>query len=106
MNARCDPVSDQMLTKLVWLRSPYCCDTVVVIVVVVGDSTRPQVKPLSMLTMKKETLEFHNFYAWFSSLSPISVGMGLRSPALMAGEAPLLATVVRTRHVQKAQGKD
>ena len=32
----------------------------------------------------------HNFYAWFSSVSPISIGMGLRSPALRAGEAPLI----------------
>ena len=39
--------------------------------------------------IKKETLGFHNFYAWFSSVSPISIGMGLRSPALRAGEAPL-----------------
>ena len=43
----------------------------------------------AMLTMKKETLEFHNHYAWFSSVSLISIGMGLRSPALRAGEAPL-----------------
>ena len=56
---------------------------------VVGDSTRPRAIPLAMLTMKKETLGFHNFYAWFSSVSPISIDMGLRSPALWAGEAPL-----------------
>ena len=31
---------------------------------------------------EKETLEFHNFFAWFSSVSPISIGMGLRSPIL------------------------
>ena len=31
----------------------------------------------AMLTMKKETLEFHNYYAGFSSVSPISIGMGL-----------------------------
>ena len=35
-----------------------------------------------MLTMRKETLGFHNFefYAWFSSISrPISIGRGLFS---------------------------
>ena len=30
-----------------------------------------------MLTMKKETLAFHNFYAWFSSVSPVSIGIHL-----------------------------
>ena len=49
--------------KLAWLRSPYRCDTVVVFVV--GDSSRPRAIPLAMLPMKKETLGFHNFYAWF-----------------------------------------
>ena len=43
----------------------------------------------TMLTITKETLRFHNFYAWFSSISPISIGMRLRYPALRAGEAPL-----------------
>ena len=44
-------------------------------------------KPL--YTMKKETLWFHNFCAWFSFVSPISIGMGLRSPAFRTGEVPL-----------------
>ena len=74
-----------MFTKLAWLRSQYCCNTVAV----VGDSTRPRAILLAMLTRKKETLGFHNFYAWCSSFSPISIGMGLRFPALRAGEAPL-----------------
>ena len=56
-----------------WPRSPYWCDTVAV---VVGDSTRPRAILLAMLTMKKETLGFHNFYSYFSSVSPISIGMG------------------------------
>ena len=60
-----------------WLRSPSLCD---VTVAAVADTTRPQAMPLAMLTMKKETLVFHNFYVWFSSVSPISIGMGLRSP--------------------------
>ena len=38
---------------------------------------RPQAIPLAMLTTKKETLGFHNFYAWLSSVSPVSIGMGL-----------------------------
>ena len=29
-----------------------------------------------MLTMKKETLQFHNFYTWFWSVSLISIGYG------------------------------
>ena len=57
--------------KLALLRSPYWCDTVV------GDSTRQRDMPLAMLTMKNETQGFHNFYAWFSYVSPISIGMGL-----------------------------
>ena len=82
-----------MFTKLAWLRSPYWCDTVVV----VGDSTRPQAIPLAMLTINvKETLGFHNFYAWFLSVSPISIGTGLRSPALRAGEVPLKIGLVCT----------
>ena len=45
---------------------------------------------LAMLSMKKETHGFHNFYAcFFVNVSPISIGMGLRSPAIQAGEAPL-----------------
>ena len=28
-------------------------------------------------------------YVWFSSVSPISIGMELRFPAFVAGEAPL-----------------
>ena len=47
----------------------------------------PRAIPLAMLTMKIETIGFHIFYAWFSYVSPISIGMGLRSPALRAGEA-------------------
>ena len=56
---------------------------------VAGDSTSPRAIPLAMSTMKNETLGTHNFYAWFSSVSPISIGMGLRSLALRAGETPL-----------------
>ena len=40
---------------------------------------RPRAIPLAMLTIKNETHGFHNFYAWFSSVSLISIGMGLRS---------------------------
>ena len=40
--------------KLEWLRSSYWCDTVVVVVFVDGDITRPRAIPLSMLTMKKK----------------------------------------------------
>ena len=40
---------------------------------------RPQAIPLAILSMEKETLGFHNFYAWFSSVSPISIGVGLRT---------------------------
>ena len=29
------------------------------------DITRPRAMPLAMLTMKKEALWFHHFYAWF-----------------------------------------
>ena len=63
--------------------SPYWCDTVV------GDSTRPRAIPLAMLTMKKETLWFYNFYAWFSTVFPISIGIALSFPALWVREAPL-----------------
>ena len=59
--------------------SPYWCDTVVV--VVVGDSMHPQVILLAMLTMKKQTQGFHNFYTWFSSVSAFSIGTGLSFPA-------------------------
>ena len=62
--------------KPAWLRSssPLCwCYTTV------GDYTHPRVLPLAMLTMKKETLGFHNFFAWFCSVCPISIGMGLHS---------------------------
>ena len=38
---------------------------------------------------EKKPLGFHIFYAWFSSVSPISISMGLRSPAPRAGEALL-----------------
>ena len=60
-----------------WLRSPSLCD-----VVAAADSTRPRAMPLAMLTMKKKRLGFIISY-----VSPISTGMGLRSPALRAGEA-------------------
>ena len=79
----CEPLSDLMFPKLAWLKAPYCSGTVVV----VGDSTRPWAIPLAMLTMKRETLGFHNFYAWLSSVSSISIGMEVLSPALWAGEA-------------------
>ena len=83
----CKPLCNLKFTKLARLRLlPRWCYTVV------GDSMRPPALLLAMLTMKKETLGFLNFYAWFSSFSPISihvVGMGLRCPALWASEAPL-----------------
>ena len=63
---------------------------VVVVVIVVGDSTRPRAIPLAMSTMKKEAHGFHNFHAWFSSVSPIFIGVVLRSPALRAGKSLLL----------------
>ena len=78
----CELLCDLMFTKLTWLRSPFRCDTF-------ADSTRPRAIRLAMLTMKKETLGFNDFYSCFSSLSPISIGMRLRSPALRADEAPL-----------------
>ena len=84
-----EPLCDLMFTKLAWLRSPYWCDTSTT-AVVVGDSTCPRAIPLAMSAMKKERLGFHNFYAWFSSVSPISIGIGLRSAALGPGEAPLI----------------
>ena len=62
----------------------------VVAAAAVRDSTLPQAMPLAMLTMEKETLGFHSFYALFSSLSSIFIGMGLRCLALWAGEFPLL----------------
>ena len=74
-----------MFTKLAWLRTLYWCDTVVD---VVGNSTRPQAIPLAMLTIKKETFGFHNFYAFsvcFSSLH--RYGALLSDPR--ASEAPL-----------------
>ena len=49
---------------------------------IVGAKSHPQAVLLAMLTMKEETSGFHNFYAWFSSVSPISMGMELRSLAL------------------------
>ena len=68
--------------KLAWLKSPYWCDTVI-LVVDVGDSMRPRVILLAMLTMKKQTQGFHNFYTWFSSVSPISIRTGLRFPSTL-----------------------
>ena len=52
---------------------------------VMGDSTRPRAIPQAMLTKKKETQGFHNLYAWFSYVSSISIGMGLRSPFRLGG---------------------
>ena len=50
--------------------------------------------------MKKETHGFHNYYAWFPSVSLISNNTqsgryytGLRSLALWAHEAPLISLV-------------
>ena len=54
----------------------------------VGDRTRPRAIPLATLTMEKETLGFHNFYAWSSYISPTSLEVGLRFLALGADEAP------------------
>ena len=55
----------------------------------------------TMLTIKKRnTWVSFNFYAWFSSVSPISVGMELRSLALRAGKAPLLFTWVKRATVK------
>ena len=61
----------------------------------VGDIPRPQAMPLAMLTMKIETLGFHNFYALFSSVSPIYISIRLRSPALRTREAPLITIVFK-----------
>ena len=66
-----------MFTMPALLRSPFWCDTSTA--VVVGDSTRPRVIPLAMLSMKKEMLGFHNFYVSFLSVSRISIGMALCS---------------------------
>ena len=52
--------------------------------------------PLAVLTMKNETLGFHNFYLWSSYVSQISFGMGLRSPKLWASKT-LLKSEVSTR---------
>ena len=97
VKTRCKPLCNLKFTKLSRLRSPYWCYTVVVFDVV-EDSTRPWALPLAILHMKKETLGFHNlyawFYAWFSSVSPISIGMGLRSPVLRAGEALLSSSLI------------
>ena len=65
-----------IFTKPAWQRSPCLRDTAAV----VGDSTRPRAIPLFMLTMKKQKLGFYNFFAWLSSVSPISKDMGFRSP--------------------------
>ena len=46
--------------------------------------------------MKKETHGFHNFHAWVFYVSPISIGMGLCSPAFRAGEAALLCKTCYT----------
>ena len=72
--------------KLAWLWSPSLRD-VIAAAVAVGDTTRLRAMPLLMLTIEKGTLGFHNLYA-FSSASLISINMGLRFPALGAGEAP------------------
>ena len=68
-----------MFTNPAWLRSPCLCDAATT---AIGDNTCPQAIVQVMWTMKKETLGFHNFFTWLSSDSPISVGMGLHSPAL------------------------
>ena len=73
-----------LFSKPAWLRSPCFLDAAVV----VGDKSRLRAIPLAMLTMKKETLGFHNFYTWLSSHSPVSIGMGLRSPARRFGDVP------------------
>ena len=77
-------ISISIVIKLAWLRSPYCCDNSTT---VVGDSTLAI--PLAMLTLKNKTLGSHNLYAWFLSVSPISIGVGLCSSALWASKAPL-----------------
>ena len=84
----CESLCDLMFTKPAWLRSAYLRD-VVAAAADVEHRTRPRAIPLAMLTMKKESLGFHNLYAWFSSVSPISIGIVLRFPALRACEAPL-----------------
>ena len=61
-----------------------------IVVVIVRDSMPPRAIPLAILTMKKETHGFHNFYAWFPSVCPISIGMGLCALALWASEALLI----------------
>ena len=76
-----------MFVKPALQRSPYLRDAVVV--VAVGDKSRPRPIPLAMLIIKKESLGSHNFYAWFSSVSLVSIGMELPPAAFRAGEAPL-----------------
>ena len=100
----CEPLCDLMFSKLAGVRSPYWCDTTAV--VVVGDSTRPRAIPLAMLTMKKETLGFHNFYAWFSSVSPISIGMGFRSPALKVCYNCLEFDILKLKSSEKPATRD
>ena len=68
-----------MFTKPARLRSPCLRDATAAAAVVLWDSTRPRAMRLAMLTVKKETLGLSNFYVWFSSVSPISIGKGLRS---------------------------
>ena len=46
-------------------------------------SSARELIPSARLTMKKETLRFHSFYAWVSSVSPVSIGMG-RMSSLMS----------------------
>ena len=76
-----------MFTKPSCLRLP--CLRAAAAAVVVRDSMHLQAVPPVMLIVKKETVGFHNIYALFSSVSPISVGMGLGSLALCASKAPL-----------------
>ena len=70
-----------------WLRSPSLRDATAAD----GNSTRPRAIALAMLTMKKRNAYF---YLWFSSVCPISISMGLRYPALRAGETPLLLSFI------------
>ena len=69
-----------MFTKPAWVGSP-CLRDAAAAAAVVGDSTRPRAIPLTMLTKKKETLGFHNFYAWVRSVYPIAIVMGLGTTA-------------------------
>ena len=76
--------------KLVWLRSPYWCDTAptaVVVLVVVGAR---ELYCWPCWPWKMKHMDFIiSMDVFFLKASPIFIGMGLCSPALRAGKEPL-----------------